>query len=164
MELLLVILGCELQHLPDFGAMSMLDTPQADDPLLQKLRARVSAALAGWEDVKKMWRRSRGAAAPPLLGSGFNYLPAKLEQGFMLGKSLSNFEDLIGMENAPERGVCSHRLQVPSADLREERSGAHGEGTAGRGRPRLFWKGASSTFGNAEGNESCVHGLLRGRG
>lgn len=136
-----------------------MDTPRADDPFLQKILAPVSAALAEREDAEKMRRRSRGAAATPLLGSGFNYLPAKLEQDFMLGKSLSNLEDLIRMENAPERGVWNHRLQLPSADLREQRSGAHGEGTAGRGEPRLFWKGGRRNSGNTEGNENCVHGL-----
>ncbi|CAN8186090.1 unnamed protein product [Coccothraustes coccothraustes] len=81
---------CCSQNLPGFGAIPVLDTPQADDPWLPKLRAPASAALAGREDEEKTRRRSRGAAALPLLGSGFNYLPAKLEQGFVLGKSLSN--------------------------------------------------------------------------
>lgn len=82
---------CELQQFPGFGAIPVLDTPQADDPWLPKLHAPASAALAGWEDEQKTRRRrSRGAAAPPLVGWGFNYLPAKLEQGLMLGKSLSN--------------------------------------------------------------------------
>lgn len=109
---------CELQHLPGFGAMPVLDTPR------QMIHGSKSSVLLSqlprWGG--KMRRRSGGTAATPLLGSGFNYLPAKVEQGFMLGKSLSNLEDLIRMENAPERGIWNHSLQGPSADLRQERT------------------------------------------
>lgn len=98
----------------------------------------------------KTRRRSRGAAATPLLGSGFNYPPAKLEQDFMLGKSLSNLEDLIRMENAPERGVWNHRLRPPSADLREKRAA---RARRGGEVPDCSGKGGSSNSGNAEGNE-----------
>lgn len=49
----------------------------------------------------------------------------------MLGKSLSNSEGLIRMENAPERGVWNHRLQLQSADLREKHTArARQEGRA----------------------------------
>lgn len=112
-----------------------------------ELHAPVPAALAGWEDAEET-RRSRGAAATPLLGPGFNYLPAKLEHDFMLGKSLSDSEELIRMENAPERGVWKHRRRVPSADPREERTARAWR----EGGPRVFWKRGSSTFGNREGN------------
>lgn len=40
-----------------------------------------------------------------LLYSEFNYLTIKLEQDIMLGKSLSNLENMIRIENARDRSV-----------------------------------------------------------
>jgi len=40
-----------------------------------------------------------------LLCSEFNYLAVKLEQDVTLGKRLSNLENMMRIENAPDRSV-----------------------------------------------------------
>lgn len=63
-----------------------------------------------------------------LLCSEFNYLSGKLEQDVMLGKSLSNLENMIRIENAYDRSIQNHKLQIQSAALGKEHSNVQVQG------------------------------------